>query len=160
MIDGPGRDDVNPVGRVVAGEVAADIVGREAHHSFRCAEDRPANHLVVIGSACEIVENHVIRDVAGRADLLQDDVFLACEFLFIEGRTCEDIGQNINGKRQMILQNSRVIRGRFGRGGGIDLSADIFDLFRDLTRCPTLGSLEGHVFQKVCNAMLVLELIA
>jgi len=160
MVNRAGGDDENPVGGVVAGEIAADIVRRERHHRLRRAENRPADGLVAKGSAREIVEHHVIGNVVGGADLLHDHVLLARQFLLVEGGAGEDIGQDINREGYVILQDPGVIGRGLGGCRGIDLAADILDLLRDLAGGAALGALEGHVFQKVGDAMLVLQFIA
>ena len=60
----------------------------------------------------------------------------------------------------MILEDAGVIGGGFGRGGGVDLAADILDLFGDLTRRSARRALEGHVFEKVSDPVLCFGFVA
>ena len=48
------------------------------------------------GDLGEAVKDHVIGRVVGSADFLQDDVFLAFQFLFVEDAVGQDVGENID----------------------------------------------------------------
>ncbi len=134
MIDGTGADDKHAVGGVVAVEIGADLVRRERQHGVGRAEDRAADRLVGKGGFGELVEDHIIGRVVGRADFLQDDVFFALQFFVVEGRFRQDIRQDIDRKRHIVLQDAGIVGRGFGRCRGIDFAADIFDLLGNLSR--------------------------
>src|SRR3546814_7933897 len=49
-------------------------------------------------------------------------------------RILQNIRQKIDGKRQVVLQYTRIIGRRLMRGMGIEMPADVFDFFRDGAR--------------------------
>ncbi len=155
MLDGAGRDHEHAVGRVVAAEIAADLLRREGNDGLRRAEDRPAERLVAIGGLGEPVEDHVVGRVVGGVDLLQDDLLLALELFFLEGGLGQDIGKDIDGERHVVLQDAGIIGGRLGGGRGVDFAADILDFLGDLAGGAACRALEGHVLEQVGNAVLV-----
>jgi len=60
----------------------------------------------------------------------------------------------------VILEDTGVIGGGFGRCRGVHFAADILDFFGDIARRAACGSLESHVFEQVGDAMLVFRLVA
>ena len=62
------------------------MVGLEGRDAFRRAEDRPAERLVGKGKLLHQVEDHVLRRVQRRGDLLQDHVALAGKLVRVEAR--------------------------------------------------------------------------
>ncbi|QTK79369.1 hypothetical protein AT6N2_C1661 [Agrobacterium tumefaciens] len=160
MIDSACRDDEDAVRRIVAREIVPDLAARERLHGIGRAEDRAADRLVAIGDAGEIVEDHVVRRVGRSADFLEDDVFLALQFVFVEQRFRQDIGKDIDGERHMVLEDAGIIRCGFRRCRGVDFTTDIFDLFSDLPGRAARGALEGHMFEKMGDAVLGIRLVA
>lgn len=77
MIDCTGCHHEHPVAGVVASEIAADLLRREAEHGFRRAEDGASQRLVAIGDFREFVEYDVVRHVVGSVDFLQDNLLFA-----------------------------------------------------------------------------------
>ena len=93
------------------------------------------------GGLGEAVEDDVVGRVVRGADLLQDDVLLALEFVGIEGRVLQDVGQEVDGQRHVVRQHAGIEGRRLDAGRGIDLAADILDFRGDLEgaaarRCP------------------------
>ena len=160
MIDGAGRDHEHPVRRVIARKIVADLARREALDRFRRAEDRPAERLAEIGDLGKLVEHHVVGRVVGGADLLQDDVLFAAQLFLVEGRFRQDVGEDIDRERHMVLEHAGVIGGGFGRGCGIQLAADILDFLGDVASAAAGGALEGHVLEEVGDPVFVLGLVA
>ena len=91
MIDIAGGGDDHVVAHIVAVHVFADRVRGEFAHRIHRAQDGAANRL---GGECrglEQVEDMIIRVVARRADLLDDDLLLAGQFVVLEQRILQDI---------------------------------------------------------------------
>ena len=65
----------------------------------------------------------------------------------------QDVRENVEGERRVLLQDLRVIRGAFARGVGVEVPADGLDFFGDRTGAAPLGALERHVFEKVRDAI-------
>ena len=78
--------------------------------------------------------------------------------LGIEDRVAQDVGQDVDGERHVLLEHAGVVGGRLDAGRGVDLAADRFDLLGDLDRRAGLGALEGHVLEEMREAVLLLAL--
>ena len=77
------------------------------------------------------VEDQIVGLVMGGGDFLQDHVALALQLVLVETGLGEDVGQDVERQRPVVLQHARVIGGRFHAGGGIDLAAGRLDLLGD-----------------------------
>ena len=90
------------------------------------------------GAFLEMVEDDVVGRVVGLADLLQDDGALALQFLGLEGRVLQDVGEDVERERHVLLQHLGVIGGAFARGVGVEVAADRLDLLGDGKRAAPL----------------------
>ena len=142
------------------GEIVAQIAACERVDRLARAEDRATERLPGEGRRMEQVEHDIVRRIVGGADLLGDDVFFARQFLAVEDRIGEDVVQDVDRERHVVLQHPRVIGGGLDAGRGIDLAADILDFFGDAHRRPGHRALEGHMFEQVGNSVLGRRLVA
>ncbi len=160
VFHGTGRNKQHRGRTVIGRDLPHQRVARERAHALLAAKDRTAQRLGRKRPALEMIENHVIRRVLGLADLLDDHALLALEFLEIKRRVLEDVGEDIDGKRHVIAQHPRVVRGLLARRIGIDEATDTLDLLGDAARGPALRALERHVLEHVGDAVGVLGLVA
>ncbi len=131
------------------------------HHGFalhRCdealgAQCRAAHGLIAKRRFLKIIENDVVRRVIGLTDFLQDHAALTLDFLFQKRAVGQDIADDIDAQRQVFLQQFDVIGRLLTRRIGVDVAADILDFFRDARRAAALRALEGHMFEKMRNAV-------
>ena len=72
--------------------------GSKPLHRVDGAQDGAADRLVGIGGLLEQVEDVIVGIVAGGADLLDDDLLLAVEFVLVEQRVLQDVGEDV-GRR-------------------------------------------------------------
>jgi hypothetical protein len=77
-------------------------------HRFAGAEDRTADRLARERRFLQLVEDDVVRRVLGRADFLHDHALLALQFLGIEGRVRQDVGQHVDCQRHVGAQHARI----------------------------------------------------
>ena len=87
VLDVAGRDDDHALGAVLPLDEGVELLRGEGLHRFGRAEDRAADRLVAEGRLGEAVEDDVVGRVVRGADLLQDDVLLALEFVGVEFRS-------------------------------------------------------------------------
>ncbi len=118
------------------------------------AEDRPADRLIGEGRLLHQVEGDVVRRVHGRGDLLQDHVALAAKLGAVETRAKDDVAQDVERERHVLAQHAGVIGGGVDTGRGVEVAADILDLFGDLLGAAARRALEGHVFEEMGDAVL------
>ncbi len=100
----------------------------------------------------------VVGIVACGADLLHDHLLLAGQFILVEGRILQDIGQDIGRQHHVILEHAGKIAGMLDGGRRVEISPDILDGLGNLKGRPGTGTLERHVFEQVRDAMLGLAL--
>ncbi len=67
------------------------------------AEHRSPHRLVGKGALLEEVEDDIVGRIDRLADLLQDDGALAIELGRIEERMLQDIGEDVDGERCVLL---------------------------------------------------------
>ena len=137
----------------MAAQICDDLLARQPADDLRSAQDRPPHRLVGKGALLEIIEDDIVGRVVGLPDLLQNDGPFAFEFGRIEGRVQQDIRENVECERQILLQDLRVIRRAFARGIGIEVAPDGLDLLGDRAGAAPLGALERHVFEKMRDAV-------
>ena len=117
------------------------------------AQDRAAQRLPGKGLRLKVIENDVVGRVFGLADFLDDDAFFARQFFVVEDGVLENVGQNIDGQRDVVFEHARVVGGLLAAGIGVDEAADAFDLFGDGAGRAAAGALEGHVLEHVGDAV-------
>jgi hypothetical protein len=100
-----------------------------------------------------MIEHDIVRRVFRLADLLQDDVALALEFVRIEPAVLENVGENVDRQRQIFRQHLGVVTGSFAARVGVEIAADRFDLDRDVGGAAALGALERHMLEQVRDAV-------
>ena len=143
----------------MAAQICDDRLARQPADDLRRAQHRPPHRLVGKGALLEIIEDDVVGRVVGLPDLLQDDGALAFEFGRIEGRVQQDVGENVERERQILLQHLGVIRRAFARGIGVEVAADRLDLLGDRAGAAPLGALERHVLEKMRDAVDLRRLV-
>src|SRR6476646_2846174 len=128
--------------------------GLESLDALRGAEDRPPRRLIGKGSGLREVEYHVLRRILGRGDLVEEHVALAGKLGPVEARGKNDVAQDIQRESEILAQHPRVIGGRVDTCGGVKLAANRLDLLGDGLRAAAVGAFEGHMLEKMCDAML------
>ncbi len=156
MVHRAGRRQHHLRSAIMAGEIGIQHGRTGGAHRLWRAEDRASDRLGRIGGLGEQVVDAVVRRIQRRPDLLHDDVLFARQFLRIEGRVLQDIGQDIEGQRHVVLEDAGVIGGRLDAGGGVHLAADSLDLLGDFQRRAFARALEGHVLEQMGEAVLLL----
>ena len=63
-----------------------------------------------------------------------------------------EVGEDVDGERQVLVEHLEVIAGVFLRREGVDLAADRIHLLRDFFRAPCRRALEQHVLDEVGDA--------
>ncbi len=107
----------------------------------------------------EEIENEIVGRVLDRADLLQDDLFLALQLVLVEDALGQDIGENVDREPGVAGQHMRVIGGLLDARRGIEVAAGAFDLLGNVARRAPPRALEGHMFEKMREAALARALM-
>ena len=64
----------------------------------------------------------------------------------------DDVGEDVEGERQVLVEHLDVVARVFLRGEGVELAADRVDGLRDVLGRPRRGALEEHVLDEVGDA--------
>src|SRR5262249_54452105 len=78
----------------------------------------------------------------------------------VEAGVLKDVGENVDGKLDVLLQHLRVIGGVLARGIGVQVPAHGLDLGGDVKRAAAFRALEGHVLQEMRHAVDRRRLVA
>src|SRR4029078_8924639 len=147
-------------GPIIAVAPSENLFPRHASDQIMDAQNGPTEPMRAESSTLRQIEDQIVRRVAGRPDLLQDNVALALELVGIENRLGQDVGQDVEGLGPVVLEDAGIVGRGFHAGRRIYFAAGGFDLFRNgLGRAP-LGSLEGHVLEEMGYAVLVRQFVA
>ena len=112
----------------------------------------------------EILGEQLVDEVVGRVldhlDLFEDDLLLALDVVGAERRVHHDVGQHLDGQRQVLVEHLDVVARVFLGGEGVHLPADRVDRLGDVLGAAGRGALEEHVLDEVGDAALLLRLVA
>ena len=108
----------------------------------------------------EQLVDEIVRRVLDHLDLFEDDLLLALDVVCAERRTHDDVGEDVDGERQMLVEHLDVVARVFLRGERVHLAADRIDRLRDVLGAPGRRALEEHVLDEVRDAALLLRLVA
>jgi hypothetical protein len=78
--------------------------------------------------------------------------FFALDLVGRECRTHHDVGQQVDGKRQMLVEDLDVVARVLLRGKGIELATDRVNGLGDVLGAAVVGAFEEHMLDKVRNA--------
>ena len=100
----------------------------------------------------EELVHQIVRRILDHLDLFEDHLFLALDLFRREGRPQDDVSEEINRERHVLVEDFDVVAGVFLGGERVELSTDRIDLLRDVFRGPRAGALEQHVFDEMRDA--------
>src|SRR6476659_10272384 len=132
----------------------------ESLHTLCGAEYRPSCRLVRKRRGLHQVEHYVLGRILRRGDFLQDHVTLPRKLSALEARGKNDVAQDIQRKSQIVAQHAGVIGRRVDAGRGVQLTAYRFDLLGDGLSAAAVGALEGHMLEKMSDAVFSQTLAA
>ena len=129
----------------------------ETLHRFARAQNRLAQRMILPEIRREDLVDQIIRTVRLHLELFEDHAFFLVDILVAEHAVQHQVGQNIHGERQVLVQHLRVEAHQFLGGEGVQIAADGVHRARDLLGGPVGGALEQHVLDEVREAVLLLR---
>ncbi len=130
----------------------AQQIGVERLHGLASAENRPAERMVLPESLREQLVDEIVRRVLDHLDLFDDDLLFALDIVDAERRIADDVGEDVDREREMLVEDLDVVARVFLGGERVELSADRIDRLRDVFGRPARRSLEEHVLDEVRDA--------
>ncbi len=104
-------------------------------------------------SAPEILREHFVDHAFGivlvHLDLFEDHLLFLGDVRFIEPWTQHQVGEHVEGDRQVLVEHFRVEAGHFLRRESVEHPAQRVHRLRDLLGRAPLGALEHHVLDEV-----------
>ena len=105
----------------------------------------------------EVRDEDFVHQIVGRVldhlDLFDHDVAFAVEFFVGKERRGDEVGEQIESARQMLVQHFDVIAGDFAAGESIDVAADGIAFDGDFARGAIACAFEECVFDEVRDAV-------
>ena len=140
------------VGRAVTpGEVIAHLLDAQRGDRIDRAQDAVAQRVraEVGGLGGFVGDRH--RVVQVHPDFFDDHLLLGLEVVLAE-RGAEDVGQDVEGRGEVLRQAGDVIEGVFLGGLGVVLGADAVEVAIDGQGVAPWRSLESHVLEEMRDA--------
>jgi len=107
-----------------AGDGAGDAVMVKGRQRLHRAEDRTAQRVI----RPEVSDKDFVDEIVGRVfdhlDLFHHDVALAVEFTVVKQRRGHQVSDQIEGARQVFVEDFDVVSGNLAAGEGVNVTAD------------------------------------
>ncbi|MGC4082944.1 MAG: hypothetical protein QM736_12745, partial [Vicinamibacterales bacterium] len=103
-----GRDD-QILRRVRVAEVRTERLGRERFDGLARAQDGTPEWMVFPEPLREDLVDEIVRRVLDHLDLFDHDFLLTLDVLGIERRIEDDVGEDVESQRQMLVEHLDVI---------------------------------------------------
>ena len=112
----------------------------------------------------ELLRENLVHQIVGcvldHLDLFEDDALLALDVGGRERRVHHDVAEQIDGERQMLIEDLDVVTGVLLGREGVQLAANRVNRLRDDLGRPAGGALEEHVLDKVGDAAFRIGFVA
>ena len=156
----PAADTMRLRSRVRVREICPQQIGVERLDGFARAENRTAQRVILPEALGEELVDEVVRRVLDHLDLFDDDLLLPLEILDAERRVADDVRQDVDGERQMLVEHLDVVARVFLGRERVELAADRIDRLRDVLRGSAGRALEEHVLDEVRDAAALGRFVA
>ena len=78
----------------------------------------------------------------------------------VEVRALDKVGEQVHPELEIGREEAGVEGRQLAVGGGIEVPADVLDQLADLPRRAAPGTLEDHMFEKVCDSVQAFRFVA
>ena len=111
-----------------------------------------------------MLREELVHEIVGRVldhlDLFEDHLLLAPDLFLDKRRTHDDVREQLDGERQVLVEHFDVVARVLLRGERVELAANRIDRLRDVFGRPRIGALEEHVLDEMRDAGLRIGLVA
>ena len=92
--------------------------------AFLRAENWPAQRVPLPERLREDLVHEIVRRIFDHLDFFDDDLLFALDVDFVKGGPQDDVRQDIDGKREVLVEDLDVVAGVLLGGERVELSAD------------------------------------
>ena len=154
-------DEEDGVGRtVVATSEAEAALSGEAAQRAGIAQDIMTQGMVGKEGALEVIEDELGGVVAVAVNLLEYDAALLVNLVLGKGAVEDDVGEQLEGTRKVLLQECRVHHRLLLIGIGIEVATHILHAVQDVPGTALCRTLEEHMLHEMSETCLVGLLLA
>jgi hypothetical protein len=138
--------------------VLEDLRALEARDRLLGAEDGAAERVIGPERGYENLVHEIVRRVLDHPDFLEDHAALHLHVFSGEARRGDDVGQQIERGRHLLVEHVRVERGVLLAGERVDVASEDVDDFGDVGGGAALGAFEDEMLEKVRRAAVLFRL--
>lgn len=113
MRDAAGADENHAVGSVIVGNVCGQVGLGDGEDVFLGAEDGAAERLVLERGGMQVVKHNFFKLLIDLFLLAQDHVTLALDGRLLEFGVLQDVGEDLDGFADVVLERFGVVDGVF-----------------------------------------------
>ena len=139
---------------------AQRILSLESPNLLGSAQDIVPQRRTLEEDILELIVNQFGRRIIIALYLIADYLHLLIYFRLRINRVEDDVGKQVHGPCDVLLQDSRVIHRTLLVGVGIQVAAHALQTVENVPRLAALGALEGDVLAEVSQALLARLLVA
>ena len=107
----------------------------------------------------EVLEGDIVGIVLIHVDLFDHHMALGVDLVGAKGGTLDDLGENVEPRRQLLVQDPCPKAGGFLGCESVGLRTYRIEGFRDVTSGELLGSLEKEMLEEMGDTRLVVALV-
>ena len=153
-----GRDN-DVLGRVGAAEMVAQPLLCQRLDALFGAEDGPSQRMPFPERLRENLVHEIVGRVLDHLDLFEDHFLFAVDVDLVERRTQDDVGKDVDGERQVLIEHLDVVARVFLGRERVELAADGIDGLRNIFGRSCGRALEQHVLDKMSDAAVFVALV-
>lgn len=148
-----GRGDEKMIGSEPVLEAAAEGFALKFANGVGCAENGAAKRVIGPEAAGEDVVEKIFRVVHVHLDFFEDDLAFFLDIFGIEFGAQDEIGENVEGNREMGVEDFGVEADLFLGSEGVEHAANGIHFAGDVFGGASLGALEDHMFEEMGGAV-------
>src|SRR6266849_5547724 len=135
-------------------EARKQRIAMEGFYSFRGTENRAAQRMLRPETSREDFVKQIFRIVQVHLDFFEDDLALLLHVFGVEFRAEHEVGDDVKGDGQVLVQNLGVKANLFLGSEGVEHAADGIHFAGNGFGGASLGALKNHVLHEVGQAVL------
>mmetsp|Transcript_26376 Transcript_26376/g.42278 ORF Transcript_26376/g.42278 Transcript_26376/m.42278 type:complete len:219 (-) Transcript_26376:254-910(-) len=154
VVHGASTNEHHAVSGVVRFDVLRQVVARDAFNVISRSQDGAPQTRVLERSGVQVVEQHLFDLLLHLLHLAQDHAAFALDVCLLQIGILQNILQYVHRFGHICFEHLGVVGSLLTAGVGIKMSAHVLDLLFQSRSCAPGSTLESHVLQKMCSAVV------